>query len=178
MQITLTYNGQTFTLHLTPRGRAYLVELDGARYTVETLRAANGRFDLRLSVLSDSSASGGLSASPSDPTSTYLSTEGGNRWVTLDGRTYCIAKSVAGRRAAGHTHHAAGELTAPMPGQVRAVNVNEGDAVTRGQTLLILEAMKMEIRIQAPADGVVQSLRVQQGQTVERDQLLVILAES
>lgn len=175
MQIILAHNGRPFTLQLTPSGRAYLVELDGARYTVETLRAANGRLDLRLSAAPSDST---FVSQTADPTSAYLSIAGSNRWVTFNGRTYLITKSSAGRRAAGHTHHAAGELTAPMPGQVRAVNVSQGDSVTRGQTLLILEAMKMEIRIQAPADGIVQSLSVQTGQTVERDQLLVILAES
>jgi biotin carboxyl carrier protein len=64
-----------------------------------------------------------------------------------------------------------------MPGQVRAVNVGEGEAVTKGQTLLLLEAMKMEIRIQAPMDGVVKKLFVKQGQTVEREQILVTMED-
>ena len=57
--------------------------------------------------------------------------------------------------------------------QVRTVNVREGDTVTKGQTLLVLEAMKMEIRIQAPQDGVVTKSFVEQGQTVEREQILM-----
>jgi len=60
-----------------------------------------------------------------------------------------------------------------MPGQVRAVNVAAGDAVTKGQTLMLLEAMKMEIRIQTPQGGTVKALHVRQGQTVERGQLLI-----
>jgi biotin carboxyl carrier protein len=65
-----------------------------------------------------------------------------------------------------------------MPGQIRAVSVNEGDTVTKGQTLLLLEAMKMEIRIQSPQDGVVRKLFVEQGQTVEREQLLVEIVDT
>jgi biotin carboxyl carrier protein len=45
--------------------------------------------------------------------------------------------------------------------------------VTKGQTLLVLEAMKMEIRVQAPLAGVVKKLFVKQGQTVEREQILI-----
>ena len=60
-----------------------------------------------------------------------------------------------------------------MPGQVRAVNVSEGEAVVKGQTLAVLEAMKMEIRIQSPADGKVKKLYIKQGQTVEREQTLI-----
>jgi len=56
---------------------------------------------------------------------------------------------------------------------IRAVNVSEGESVTKGQTLLVLEAMKMEIRVQAPVDGVVKKLFVKQGQTVEREQMLI-----
>jgi biotin carboxyl carrier protein len=60
-----------------------------------------------------------------------------------------------------------------MPGQIRSVSVSVGDAVKKGQTLLTMEAMKMEIRIQALKDGVVKSVSVAQGQTVEREQILV-----
>ncbi len=85
-----------------------------------------------------------------------------------------LTKPAAGTRKSSHGHHhVAGELTAPMPGQVRAVNVSVGDAVTKGQTLLLLEAMKMEIRIQSSMDGVVGSLAVKVGQSVEREQMLV-----
>jgi biotin carboxyl carrier protein len=58
------------------------------------------------------------------------------------------------------------------------VNVGEGDAVTKGQTLLVLEAMKMEIRIHAPHDGIVKKLFVNQGQTVEREQVLIDVEEN
>jgi len=57
------------------------------------------------------------------------------------------------------------------------VNVAEGDAVESGQTLLVLEAMKMEIRIQAPMDGVVARLAVGEGDTVEREEFLVEVDE-
>jgi len=73
----------------------------------------------------------------------------------------------------GAKHDHSGELTAPMPGQVRAINVNEGDAVVKGQTLAVLEAMKMEIRIQSPGDGIVKKIHIQQGQIVEREQMLI-----
>jgi biotin carboxyl carrier protein len=65
-----------------------------------------------------------------------------------------------------------------MPGQIRAVKVNEGDVVTKGQTLLVLEAMKMEIRIHAPGDGRVKELFVKKGQTVEREQVLMNIVDT
>jgi 3-methylcrotonyl-CoA carboxylase alpha subunit len=53
---------------------------------------------------------------------------------------------------------ASGSLRAPMPGLVKLVRAVKGEAVTKGQPLLILEAMKMEHTIAAPADGVVEDV--------------------
>ena len=61
----------------------------------------------------------------------------------------------------------AGAIKALMPGRIVRVFVNNGDTVTKGMGLLILEAMKMENEIQAPIDGVVDQLFVTVGQTVE-----------
>jgi biotin carboxyl carrier protein len=54
-----------------------------------------------------------------------------------------------------------------MPGRVRKTLVRPGDAVARGQVLLVLEAMKMEHSIRAPRDGVLKSLLVKEGDLVE-----------
>ena len=69
-----------------------------------------------------------------------------------------------------------GGLTAPMPGAVLSTAVSAGDSVTKGQLLLILEAMKMEHRITAPRDGTVEALHVAAGDQVENGQLLVTVA--
>ena len=69
-----------------------------------------------------------------------------------------------------------GGLTAPMPGAVLSTAVAAGDSVTKGQLLLILEAMKMEHRITAPRDGTVEALHVAAGDQVENGQLLVTVA--
>ena len=66
-----------------------------------------------------------------------------------------------------------GGLTAPMPGAVLSTAVTAGDSVSKGQLLLILEAMKMEHRITAPRDGAVEALHVAPGDQVENGQLLV-----
>lgn len=70
---------------------------------------------------------------------------------------------------------AAGEgekINAPMPGNILAVNVKEGDAVKKGQVLMILEAMKMENEIMAGKDGTVTSVCVAKGATVETGTVL------
>lgn len=98
------------------------------------------------------------------------------RWVFLDGEVYVfdLARGRPGRRRGG-AHH--GSLSAPMPATVRRINVAEGDRVTRGQTLVVLEAMKMELPVKAPADGVVERVQCREGQLVQPGVELIGLLE-
>ncbi len=68
-------------------------------------------------------------------------------------------------------------LTAPMPGNVLSVNVEKGDQVTKGQVLLILEAMKMEHQITAPRDGTIDNVFVESGDQAANGELLVLLED-
>lgn len=72
----------------------------------------------------------------------------------------------------------AGGATAPMPGTVIAVEVGVGDSVTAGQTLVVLEAMKMEHRILADVDGLVDEVHVEQGQAVDAHAVVVSITPS
>jgi biotin carboxyl carrier protein len=67
------------------------------------------------------------------------------------------------------------EVKAVMPGKVVAVLVNVGDEVEKGQSLLVLEAMKMENEVRSPGSGVVQEIRVSPGQAVETGELMLLL---
>ena len=68
------------------------------------------------------------------------------------------------------------EVHAMIPGRVAAVAVAVGDAVTVGQTLLVVEAMKMQNELRAPRDGVVERVSVGVGETIDLGDLLVVLA--
>ena len=162
MKFSFDHNSKTITIDFSPMGKFYRAKIGEKTIDVEILQAKDGRLDLLID---------------GKRVTTYLSFENAKRWVTVNGQTFVLTKSSdAKRRGAGHDHES--ELAAPMPGQVRSVNVSEGDAVTKGQTLLVLEAMKMEIRIHAPQDGTVKKLFVRQGQTVEREQILIEIEAS
>lgn len=68
-----------------------------------------------------------------------------------------------------------GTIVAAMPGTITDVKVNTGDAVKRGDTLLILEAMKMENEIKAPCDGIVAAIEVTKGAAVNAGMALMVL---
>jgi len=68
-----------------------------------------------------------------------------------------------------------GAISAPMPGTILRVAVASGDAVKQGDTLLILEAMKMENEILAPHDGTISEVKVAQGASVNAGDLLVVM---
>jgi acetyl-CoA/propionyl-CoA carboxylase biotin carboxyl carrier protein len=93
----------------------------------------------------------------------------GQAWQVLDHDPVEAALREASRAGGADT------LTAPMPGTVTVVKVAAGDVVTAGQSLLVVEAMKMEHVITAPHDGTVASVDVTCGSTVAMDQVLAVV---
>ncbi len=158
MKHTYTYHGQTHTLDLEPTANGYRVKYNGETYEVRQLRATGRQLVLCVQ---------------GHMVTLHTAKHDRERWVDFDGHTYTLEKPIRARRRGGGQQETENVLRAPMPGQVRAVQAAEGDEVETGQTLLILEAMKMEIRIQSPCDGVVESIPVAVGEQVEKDQILV-----
>ena len=96
--------------------------------------------------------------------------DGPRRWVYTDGCVYELEVQEEGRRKTTPAH---GSLAAPMPATVRQIRVAPGDHVTRGDTLLILEAMKMELPVRAEADGTVLAVHCQEGELVQPGRPLI-----
>lgn len=91
----------------------------------------------------------------------------------FDGRSQHSLRLPDPMAHAGHTEAEGGRLTAPMPGKIVALLVDQGASVTQGTPLLIMEAMKMEHTIAAPSAGTVEALRYAVGdQVAEGAQLL------
>jgi len=69
-----------------------------------------------------------------------------------------------------------GAISAPMPGTIISVKANKGDQVSKGDVLLVLEAMKMENEIMAPCDGTVADINVDSGSSVNAGDVLVVIS--
>ena len=85
-------------------------------------------------------------------------TQGEQVHVFMDGNTYVLERHDAMAHAGDDEQGHAGGLAAPMPGKIVAISVKAGDAVKKGQALLVMEAMKMEHTIAAPVDGTVREI--------------------
>ncbi len=102
----------------------------------------------------------------------YASTIGdAGALVTLNGQSFGVLLKRTSGAAAGAASD--GSILSPMPGRIIAVDVTQGQTVTKGQKLLTLEAMKMEHSLTAPFDGVVAELNATAGAQVQVDALLV-----
>ena len=156
------YNARTYNLTLIPAGEGYRIEVDGRVIEVDAVEPRPEGLRIRLDGRWHT---------------VYVSREGKVQWVSHQGRAFRFEQVAArGRRSRAGGGSGDGQVRSPMPGQVRAVHTTVGDSVDMGQTLMLLEAMKMEIRIQAPCKGVVEAIHAEAGAVVEKDQVIVVLS--
>lgn len=96
--------------------------------------------------------------------------------VWLDGEVYSFNQHDPRQRgSASQTVASSGSVTAQMPGKVLSISVSPGETVSKGQNLLLMESMKMELALDAPFDGQVVSVSVTTGQMVSQGENLVTI---
>ena len=124
--------------------------------------------------------------------SSKISSTGDNFVITVDGRNYNVTvkegtsepssvKEVPAAKTSDRTDEASSDvvaITASVPGNIYRVLVAVGDKVRENDTLIMLEAMKMETPVASPCDGEIVSVEVEQGQVVETGQLILTILPS
>jgi biotin carboxyl carrier protein len=164
MKYAATVKGQTFTIEITPEER---VRIGDHTHTVDLQSIDAHRL---YSLLIDNNSYEVL-----------IEEQGGEYRVLLLGELYTIQleddflHQMARRRRVRARPSGRMAVKAPMPGLVMAVLVTEGQEVSAGDVLVILESMKMENEVRAPRDGRVNRVRVSSSETVEKGQILVVL---
>jgi geranyl-CoA carboxylase alpha subunit len=136
------------------------VVVDGHRYVVGDVIALTGSFSFLLGNTSHT---------------VYVSSNASGTQLSLGGRTYLRSDTRVDTDSPAPTASGSsdGRVQAPMPGGIIAVHVNEGDHVTAGQPLVVLESMKMHNEITSPANGVVRRINSKVGDQVSFGHVLV-----
>ena len=164
----------------------YIVDTGGDRYTVEISEGAEGleisvnNQPVSLAIVSENRHSKLLMLLDDRSYDTEVFRGNGKTSVFLLGRRFdCVVEDerlAKIREVAGVGAVVRGaEINSPMPGLVVKVLCNVGDQVKQGQSLIIVEAMKMENELKAPVDGVISDINVAAGQAVDKGERLITL---
>ncbi|MBI5568175.1 MAG: biotin/lipoyl-binding protein [Chloroflexi bacterium] len=164
MKYATTINDHTYVIEINREGE---VTIDGETCPID-LRAID---DVTYSLLIKHRSHEALVELAGDDVNVLLNGRLYGAQVQ-DERARRLTQTVGG--SAAHSGEVA--IKSPMPGLIVAVPVSDGQTVKKGQTVVVLESMKMENELKAPRDGTVASIKVVPRQNVEQHQVLVILA--
>lgn len=181
MSYITTINQQTYTVAIGENGAKNTIILDGAAHTIDwrhiaTLatdaRNAGGRYSLVIAGKSYDILVHRITRPAEKDSQTYEIFVAGQRFEVKveDERTKTLTSL-----ARGNLHSGEASVQAPMPGLVVGIPIEAGAAVNEGQTVIVLEAMKMENDLPAPITGQVKEIHASVGQTVEQGQVLAII---
>jgi biotin carboxyl carrier protein len=154
-------------------GGPYLVTLDGQPYNVDaktlpseivTVLINNKSYDLDLDDKDQSN----------DPLDGRLGVRVRGRVVRLE-MLESRRKKMKDAQSSHFAHHGLVQITSPMPGKVLRYLVQEGDEVTQGQGVVVVEAMKMENELKTPKSGKVKTISASPGVAVESGELLLVV---
>jgi biotin carboxyl carrier protein len=151
-------------LRLSADGTEWIAELEGSRISlsgVEGPLEVHDAGDGRFGVTGAGAAESGVAAMNGDVV-----------WVSVGQDIFEFTVGSATAKSAGRSQDA---LTPPMPATVVRIAVKAGDAVKKGDVLVVLEAMKMELPLRAPHDGIVTSVTCREGELVQPGTILVAL---
>ena len=79
------------------------------------------------------------------------------------------------KRGGGSGQSALNSISSQIPGRVISISINKGDSVKKGDSIIVLESMKMQVAIKSPRDGIIKELRVKEGQSISRNDIVATL---
>ena len=162
MKTTLYSAGEALVLEYTQNEEGYDFTLNDQTGQARLVAARDGALTL---VVDDK------------PVQAHVVTDGERILVAIEGEVYEFTRGQEqrGRQRRGESGGWEPEIRSPMPGKILELKVAEGDAVEANQTLVLLEAMKMENALATEREATVKKIHVAQGELVELGQLLIEL---
>jgi acetyl/propionyl-CoA carboxylase alpha subunit len=161
LEFEFTTDGEKRRVRTDARSPRTEVTIDGVSYDVDWARVREGVISLVINGRSHT---------------VQVARRDGGVDVQLEGRQFSFdtgTRDDDSAVAAGASAAAGGTIKAPMPGNVVKVMVSEGDEVTVGTSLVVVEAMKMENEVKSPVDGVVKKVNVTAGDSVGTTEAMV-----
>ena len=184
MPYSSSINDQVYRIDTGEQSQQREITIDGTTYKIDWRFIAplavdakgqvnaGGRYSLLLGGKSYEIFARRLPKPGTDGSQAYEIQFSGQRFeVTVEDER---EKALAGFVKPAHTGEA--RVSAPMPGLVIGVPVEMGASVTHGQTVVVLEAMKMENDLAAPRAGTIKEIKVSKGQTVNQGDVLVVIS--
>jgi len=166
VQYEIDVNGRIRQVAVNRVGGAFDVSVDGRTWRVDAARIDAKSMSL---VVHPGAASYDVG----------IATDAATGLLSVRVGTTHVAVALNGRRGrrddAGHAATGPQRITAPMPGKVVRVPAHAGDAVRARQTIVVIEAMKMENELKATRDGIVSELHASEGASVEAGSLLAVI---
>ena len=165
MKFVTTIGDRAETVEVTGEGGRYRLTVGGEVWEVDARLTAQGIYSLLIDGVS-------YVADVTDQDGACVVDVGDETYrIQVEEETRYIIRTKGGA-AGGHAHQT---LVAPLPGKITHVAVKAGDTVKVGDTLLVIEAMKMENELRAGGPGTVAEVRVQSGQAVNAGDVLIVI---
>ena len=162
MTYTFKLGNRTYKVDFEEKEGLSLFSIDGAQKEIEFLRVDENTY----SILVDN-----------ESITVGVFREGKKIQVFHDGDLHEI-EAVSGREVSQAEGTGSLNITAPMHSRVVKILKKQGDSVEVGDSVVVVEAMKMESELKASASGTIKDIRIKEGETVEKDSVLITLSES
>jgi len=160
MVLKLDLDGTVHNVTILARRPHLVLSIDGRRHVVENLdEAGDGSRQLTVN---------------GDPVAFARAGSADGAIIRLDGRSFALRRRDAAEASAAGG--GANVVRAPMPGTVVAVHKRVGDHVQRGETVVTIESMKLQMKLDAPRDGEIAEIAAREGEGFDKDAVLARLA--
>jgi 3-methylcrotonyl-CoA carboxylase alpha subunit len=158
VEVQYEYAGKSYPVRITKNGDEYKVLIGEKDYLVKSKEVKPGYFTMKIN---------------GKPVKLSMASEGNQRHIFFNGHVFRFTRSEGRKRGKGDYDAMSPEITSPISGKVVKVEAEEGAHVEGGQTLITIEAMKMEYQIKAPYKGRVDKIKFKQGDQVDIGMVLV-----
>lgn len=160
MEFQYEYAGKSYPVRMTRNGDKFTALIGEKEYVVSSKEIRPGFFIIQID---------------GRPVKVSIASEGNQRHIFHDGAVYRFTRIEGRKKSVAAEGEISPEISSPISGKLIKVDSEEGKTVEEGQTLMTIEAMKMEYQIKAPYDGIVEKVNFKEGEQVDIGAVLIIM---